>query len=226
MVESLGLTERVIDTAVCALWSLYWVMILIALTLYAASTPDDFGVSPANFGQSFELMRACVLLTSLLAVTLLARALKLWDSQTVKDMLSDLQDARALKLAVYLMLGVQVFLYLVVALAEVQFGAVICLLGLNYLSTKSLQMLWAYVLLTLVSLPMDIVNLCTVPWSSMNLVWWAAYSSLICVVVLKAVLLGCMLVLHTKINFNLRFRGAAPQSKHSPNDDDDEDFDA
>ena len=169
-------------------------------------------MSPANFGQSFELMRACVLLTSLLAVTLLARALKLWDSQTVKDMLSDLQarqsnihlrahslpsiadaihkntayspsieplcihrpspiarppiarcpppiarvygvhlptpsatcliwcsllfplplasihclssllpkDARALKLAVYLMLGVQVFLYLVVALAEVR----------------------------------------------------------------------------------------------------------
>ena len=42
---------------------------------------------------------------------------------------------------------------------QVQFGAVICLLGLNYLSTKSLQMLWAYVLLTLVSLPMDIVRL-------------------------------------------------------------------
>ena len=40
MVESLGLTERVIDTAVCALWSLYWVMILIALTLCVALRPS------------------------------------------------------------------------------------------------------------------------------------------------------------------------------------------
>ena len=48
-------------------------------------------------------------------------------------------------------------------------------------------------------------------------------------------MLGCMLVLHTKVNFNANFRGAngqqasappAQQQKHQPHkDDDDEDSD-
>jgi len=220
---------------VLSLWSLYWFMILVALTIYAANAPDNFGVGPGNFGHSFEMMRACVFLSSVLAVTLLARALKLWDSGTVTSMIDDVRDARSLKLAVYIMLGIQILLYAVVSLAEVQFTGVICFLGLNYLSTKSLQMLWGYVLLTIVSLPMDIVNLATVPWGNMSLVWLAAYTSLTVVFLLKGGVLGCMLVLHTKVNFNVNFRGAngqqasappAQQQKHQPHkDDDDEDSD-
>jgi len=209
--EAMGLTLGTVDIAITVLWSLYWLLVLVAVTMYASNTPDTFGVGEAQFGQSFELIRCCVLLSTLLAVALLARALKLWSSETVKDMVAEVWESRTLKLLLYLLLLAQVFLYLIVSLADVQFSAVICFLGLHYLATKSISMLWGYVLFTLVSLPMDLFSLVAVHWHNLNPVWFLAYTSLAIVFLLKGISLAGMLALHLKFNFRLNFRSDQPQ---------------
>jgi len=217
--DALGLTGRVADIAVTALWSLYWLLILVAVMMYASHTPETFGIGPSQFGQSFELIRCCVLMSSLLAVALLARAFKLWGTHTVQALLAEVREARTLKQALYLLLFAQVVLYLIVSLADVQLGAVICFLGLNYLATKSLHMLWGYVAFTLVSLPMDLFALVAVKWHSLNLVWFLAYTSLVVVLLLKLVSLAGMLALHLKFNFRLNFR-SDPQPQRLQEEDD------
>ena len=76
-------------------------------------------------------MRGCLLLTSLGAIGLLARALQLWDTNTVQLLMRDVREARFLKFWLYSALLGQLLLYLVVSLVRLDYGGVVVFLGLN-----------------------------------------------------------------------------------------------
>ena len=112
------------------------------------------------------------------------------------------------------MLAVQVLLHLVVALDVVDYAVVIPILGLNYLSTRSPQMLWAYVLLTLFALPLDISSLMVVAerWKQCDAICHTSGSAFSLIVCSKLVLLLGMFMFHTQ--FHLRLRLLEPDTGH------------
>ena len=128
-------------------------MLLFAAAVFALRAPGSLGIGQTSHGRSFALLRACLLYSSLGAMALLARAFKLWDTRTAQGLLRDMVEARALKLGLYLVLLVQLALYLIVALQRIDWAMVVCFIGLNYLGTKAPQMLWSYGLLTVATVP-------------------------------------------------------------------------
>ena len=124
---------------------------------------------------------ALLLLTPLELPSALGRALR-----------HAMAEADAPRRALCVLLVGQLGLYLVLALVRLDFGALVGGFGLGYLLTRSAEALWAYCVLTLLSLPADAVALLALPpWGSMDAVELAAYSSLVAIVVLKgAGLLG------------------------------------
>ena len=120
--ESLGLTGSLFNYAVLLLWSLLWLLLVMALTAYASLSPGSIGIGDAHFGGSFGLVRAMVLLTSVCGMALGAHTLKLWDARQMGELLQGLKEARALKRSLYVLLLAQLLLYAVVSL-QVCLGA-------------------------------------------------------------------------------------------------------
>jgi hypothetical protein len=150
-------------------WAAFWAMTAGGLCSYAFRAPSSLGIGPAVPSKAYGLMRACVLFTSLGAVALLAHAMSLWDTQTVQLLLRDVGEARLLKRLLYTLLFLQMLLYIPASLVRLDYAAVVCFLGLNYLATRAPQMLWGYVLLTLATLPQDAATLAAAErWRTMD----------------------------------------------------------
>ena len=138
--ESLGLTGSLFNYAVLLLWSLLWLLLVMALTAYASLSPGSIGIGDAHFGGSFGLVRAMVLLTSVCGMALGAHTLKLWDARQMGELLQGLKEARALKRSLYVLLLAQLLLYAVVSL-QVCLGASLglaapCAAGRRLLGTR------------------------------------------------------------------------------------------
>lgn len=63
-----------------------------------------------------------------------------------------------------------------VSLVKMDYAWVISFLGVNYLATRSPQMLWSYVLLTVTTLPQDAAEMAQMSqWVAMDLIERAAH---------------------------------------------------
>ena len=206
--RALGLTPAILDFVMLFLWGFLWVMLLLALTLYAHAAPATAGIGPAAFGHSFALARACLLLTSLAGMGVGAHVLQFWDEATVRELFAEIQGAGLLTLGLYTLLLCQAALYAVVALVEIDLGVLVCLVGVYYLVEKSAAVLVAYVVLAAATLPFDL--LVVVGWKAANMdFWgWAAGTAYSFIIVLKAATLCGMVVRHTKVKCNFKFFGS------------------
>lgn len=205
--QALGITSVIYNMTMLLAWSLFFLMCTAGLCVYAIRAPATLGLGAVRTSKSYQLVRACVLCTSFGTLALVARALKLWDTHTVQLFLRDVRESRSLKLALYVALGAQLFLYVPVCLLQLDYAPVICFLGANYLATRAAQMLWSYVLLTLATLPQDAADLVTVvTWASMDSVDRAARLAFILIFVLKLVTLFGMFLMHTRVRFKLQAR--------------------
>jgi hypothetical protein len=137
--RQVGVTSMLYNLTMLLAWSLFFLMCMAGLCIYALRAPASLGVGPAAPSKSYQLMRACVLFTSLGTLALVARALKLWDTHTVQHFLRDVRESRLLKRAIYALLGAQLLLYAVVTLLQLNYAAVIVFLGANYLATRAPQ---------------------------------------------------------------------------------------
>jgi hypothetical protein len=192
------------------LWAAFWAMAVAGMCVYAYQMPPTLGMGDTAPGRSYGLLRACVLYASLTLVMLLARAFSLWDTATAQALARDVLEARLLKRALYSALFTQLGLYLLVCTTQLDYGFVVVLLGLNYLSSKAPTMLWAYALLALATLPQDLEQLASLArWERMDAVERAARGSFAAILALKGLVLLGMLALHTKLRFRLQFFDAA-----------------
>jgi len=189
----------------CLLFALLWLLLVIALTCFASLAPATIGIGSPEFGDSFALVRAMVLLTSVCGMGLAAHSLQLWDVSNLAEMLNEMRTSRALKRALYVLLLTQLALYAVVALIALDYSSLICFVGLMYLDTKAPNLLVAYVLLTAATLPLDAVTLCTLRYPS-SFLQWSRSSAYLLIVLLKCCGLVGMVMLHTKVKFALKLR--------------------
>lgn len=209
--KALGLTARRFNYFALFVWCLLWLLLVLALTVYASLTPASIGIGPAVFGDSFGLVRAMVLLTSVCGMALGAHTLELWDVQELADMLDGVSESHALKRILYMLLFGQLALYGLVALVAIDMAFLVCALGLVYLDTKTPNMLVAYVVLTVATLPLDTVLLCTLGHPA-SFLQWVRSTSYGLIIVCKLVSLGGMLMLHTKVKFGVRL-SSRPQEE-------------
>jgi len=204
--QALGITSTLYSLVMLLAWSLFFLMCMAGLCIYAYRAPASLGIGRTLPAKSYGLMRAVVLFTSLGTLALVARALKLWDTLTVQLFFRDVAESRFLKLALYCVLGAQLLLYVPVTLVQLDYAAVICFLGANYLATRAPQMLWGYALCTLATLPQDLADLSgVVSWESLDVVDRVARISLGFIALLKLVVLVGMLLMHTRVRFKLQF---------------------
>ena len=81
----------------------------------------------------------------------------------------------------------------------------ICFVGLAYLDAKAPNLLVAYTLLTVATLPLDAVTLCVLGHQG-SFLQWARSTSYVFIAVFKCLTLVGMGMLHTKIKFAVRLR--------------------
>ena len=204
--QALGVTSSLYSMAMLIAWSVFAFMCTSGLCVFAYRAPASLGVGRVYFSKSYGLTRAVVLFATLAAIALLARAFKLWDTQTVHLFLRDVAESRALKLWLYCVLGAQLLLYVPVSLVQLDYAPVVAFLGVNYLATRAPQMLWSYALITLATLPQDTAALsAVVTWSTLDLVDRVARVSLALVSLLKIVILVGFFLMHTRVRFKLQF---------------------
>ena len=148
-----------------------------------------------------------MLYASLVGIGLLARSLHLWDTQTVQLLVRDVRESHSLKYMLYVVLGAQLVLYGVASLLRVDYAFVVCALGLNYLATRAPQMLWAYALLTLATLPQDAAEVARMyaQWGGSDVVDRTCRLAIGVIVGLKGAAIGGMLLMHTRVRFKLQF---------------------
>lgn len=108
--QNLGITSTLYNLVMLFAWLLFWLMSAAGLCIFALRAPASLGIGAATPSKSYGLLRATVLFTSLGAIALIARALKLWSTQTVQMFLRDLAEARMLKLLLYCFLLAQLLL--------------------------------------------------------------------------------------------------------------------
>ena len=85
----------------------------------------------------------------------------------------------------------------VVSLQVVDFSALICFVGLAYLDTKAPNLLVAYTLLTVATLPLDAVTLCMLGHPA-SFLQWARSTAYFFILIFKCCSLVLMGMLHTK----------------------------
>ena len=204
-VGKLGLSSRHFLYFVLFMWCLLWLLLVMSLITYASLVPGTVGIGAASFGDSFGLVRAMVLLASMCGMAMAAHTLQLWDVTNILDMVKELLEARSMKRLLYIALFAQLALYAVVLLTRVDLAALICCIGLLYLDSKQANMLVAYALLTVATLPLDAVMLCTLGHPA-SFLQWACRTSYLLIILLKCCTLGGMLMLHTKVKFALTLR--------------------
>jgi len=153
-------------------------------------------------------------------MVLAAQTLKLWESQVLGDFLQDLRGARLVVRCLYGMLFVQLLLYGVVALVRVDMSLLIPCVGVYYLATKKGNVLVAYLMLTISTLPLDVVYLSasfSFAWPTSDTASLGALpgtmplrvlssSAYATILLLKGALLIGMALMHTKVRCKLLFR--------------------
>jgi len=128
-----------------------------------------------------------VLLTSIGTAVLLLTPLEL-PAALGHSLRRAMREADTGRLGMYLLLITQLMLYLVLALVRVDFAALIGLLGLGYLLAGTAEAMWGYCVLTLLSLPADIVALLALPpWGGMGAPQLAAHSAHVAIVIFKGI---------------------------------------
>jgi len=125
---------------------------------------------------------------------------------TVQLLVQDYVESRLLKRALYGLLFTQLLCYVPVSLVHVDYAAVICFLGLNYLATRAPQMLWGYALLTVATLPLDAADLALGGrWASLDVVEHLARAAVTLIMLIKVLAIAGMLLMHTRVRFRLQF---------------------
>jgi len=215
-----GLTTARLEKLVLFLWLLLWLLLVIFIAGYAAKAPRTLGFGEAELGQSYYLAVACVFISSIGGMVLAAQTLKLWESQVLVDFLQDLRGARLVVRCLYGMLFVQLLLYGVVALVRVDMSLLIPCVGVYYLATKKGNVLVAYLMLTISTLPLDVVYLSasfSFAWPTSDTASLGALpgtmplrvlssSAYATILLLKGALLIGMALMHTKVRCKLLFR--------------------
>lgn len=144
-------------------WFTLWIFFFLGLVSYAGSVPDSLGWGEVQFESSFGLARLSFLLVTVASSLLAAKVWDLWEEERFLEAVGDFKNARGTRSAMYWILVIQFFMYLLISIEVVDFSALLCFFALYWLDTDNSNFLLMYCVCTFITVLFDVMKLCGFP---------------------------------------------------------------
>jgi len=163
--QNMGFTDNIQKIIISACWGAYWAFLFFAMTSYAAVHPDSLGWGPVTMQSSFGLIRFAFFLVSIFSSLLVASFFDLWHTDNVVEAWAEFSqtDLFTAKKALYLQLMIQLGLYLVYTIVEVDWAMLLIIICGYYLDAKKRNFMLMYLVIVSVTLLLDIIKIGALP---------------------------------------------------------------
>ena len=199
--KGFGFTDYMQKGIICCCWAALWLLLFVAMTMYALMIPDTLGWGVVELEASFGLLRFSFVLVSLAGAVLTMTLFSLWKSENVAEAWMEFQSTKLLsfKKGLYLALMLQLVLYLLMIIDTVDWSALLIVLAGFYLDAKNRNFMLMYLVLVAVSILFDIVKLAGMP-SFENMTPGQSFGATLwmCIFSLKFVIVGFIFAYETR----------------------------
>jgi len=163
--EKAGFSDKIQKMIISGCWAGYWGFLFFAMTSFAAVHPDSLGWGPNTLQSSFGLLRFAFFIVSVFASLLVASFFDLWHTDNVVEAWAEFSqtDLFTAKKALYLLLMVQMTLYLVYTIVEVDWAMLLVIICGYYLDAKKRNFMLMYLVIISVTLLLDVIKIAGMP---------------------------------------------------------------
>jgi len=184
-VEELGFSDEIQKYLIFAGWSALWVFIFCSMVAYATMIPDSLGWGTVELEASFGLLRVCFVLSSLNVAVVANSVFHLWGDDALKTAWDGFMAVPWLspKKALYIELAIQLALYFMMVVDEVDWAVLLVVIAFIYLGSGQKSFMIMYVTIIIISILFDTIKLLSLPsldtmtpgesWGAMT--WMSVY---------------------------------------------------
>merc|ERR1711988_690901 len=131
----------------------------------AALIPDSLGWGTVTMQSSFGLLRFAFFVVSVFASLLIASFFDLWHTDNVVEAWAEFSqtDLFTAKKALYLLLMLQLSLYLLYTIVEVDWAMLLIIICGYYLDAKKRNFMLMYLVIIAVTVLLDVIKICALP---------------------------------------------------------------
>jgi len=168
-VESqMNVSEATQKMVIAGCWGALWLFLFVSLTVYASMVPDSLGWGTVQLEASFGLLRFAFVLVSIFGALLVSNLFTLWDAGNVIEAWMEFTEAKlfSAKKALYLLLFLQLGLYLLLVVSYVDWSGLLIVLAGFYLDAKNKNFLLMYLVLVSISILFDVIHMASLPSSA------------------------------------------------------------
>ncbi|KAG8465977.1 hypothetical protein KFE25_005547 [Diacronema lutheri] len=164
-----GLSDAALALALVVCWTSSWFFLFISLSCFAYAAPSSLGWGAVGLEASFGVLQLAFVIMTVALSALLAQLLSLWDAGSARGLWVTLLDMDNARKALALALSAQLLLLLGCALKQIEWQALVQLIGLHFVDTGKTDVLLAFFALTSLSLLVDVYRLGAMPaWAAMT----------------------------------------------------------
>lgn len=164
-VQKAGFSDNIQKMIIAGCWVGYWGFLFFAMTSFAAVHPDSLGWGTVSMQSSFGLLRFAFFMVSIFASLLIASFFDLWHTDNVVEAWAEFSqtDLFTAKKALYLQLMLQLALYLVYTIVEVDWAMLLIIIAGYYLDAKKRNFMLMYLVIVSVTLLLDVIKISALP---------------------------------------------------------------
>lgn len=163
--EVFGLSDKIQRMVVVGCWAALWLFMFFAMSFYAAMIPDSLGWGTVTLEASFGVLRFCFLIISISAALLTCGMFNLWHADNVIEAWVEFVQTPLFtaKKALYLELMLQMGLYFLMSISEVDWSALLVIFAGFYLDAKNKNFMLMYIVGVGISILFDVVHAAALP---------------------------------------------------------------
>jgi len=164
-IEAVGFVPFYQKIAVFASWAALWGFLLFAMLSYAYAIPDSLGVGTLSFEFSFGMLRLCFLMVSVLTAMVGVHFAQAYSAENTAEAWTEFVDTPccSAKKALYLLLLFQLVLYLLLSIYQIRWEGLLIFFCFYYVDAKKENFKLLYIVLTFVTLLLDVIEILKVP---------------------------------------------------------------
>jgi len=165
VIEELGFSDRIQKYVMTSCWAALCIFIFTSMALYSANIPDTLGWGTVELEASFGLLNLCFVLASINAALCVNSLFELWDQRAVTWVWEDFNAAKwvSARKALYLELTLQLLMYVMMIVHEVDWAVLLIVLAYFYLTSRDPTFMALYLVLVTISILFDSIHAAELP---------------------------------------------------------------
>merc|ERR1719502_1321688 len=146
-------------------WSVLAVFMFTSMALYSALIPDTLGWGTVELEASFGLLNLCFVLVAMNCALVINSVFELWDPRAVKAVWDDFTATKwvSARKALYIELTVQLIMYVMMIVDEIDWAVLLIVLAYFYLTARSQTFMIIYLVLVTISILFDAIHAAELP---------------------------------------------------------------